>query len=187
MLCRTSQEERRTLGVDSYETPAAANDTQTGVNKILKLFKFVSEFQARLLPTETCVIVYSVLIGGIFFSAIIRSISFYNVCITASQKLHDNMFNGIITATMRFFNINPSGRILNRFAKDLGVIDELLPRVMLDAIQTNLNMIGAILLTAMVNPIFLVPISCIAIIFMIARNIYLRTSKNLKRLEGISK
>lgn len=88
---------------------------------------------------------------------------------------------------MRFFNINPSGRILNRFAKDLGVIDELLPRVMLDAIQTNLNMIGAILLTAMVNPIFLVPISCIAIVFMIARNVYLRTSKNLKRLEGISR
>lgn len=96
------------------------------------------------------------------------------------------MFCGIITTTMRFFNQNPSGRILNRFAKDMGVIDELLPRVLLDAIQTNLNMTGAIILTTVVNPISILPIVCIGFVFTAARNIYLRTSKNIKRLEGIS-
>lgn len=139
-----------------------------------------------LFSTEMCIVIYSILITGIFVLAISRSISFYNVCVKASQNLHDNMFHGIISSTMRFFNLNPSGRILNRFAKDLGVADELLPRVLLDAIQTNLNMAGAIILPAIVNPIFLVPISFIGVIFLVARNIYLRTSKNIKRLEGIS-
>lgn len=116
-----------------------------------------------------------------------RSVGFYNVCNRASQKLHDNMFKGLVSATMQFFNTNPSGRILNRFAKDMGVIDELLPRVLLDAIQTNLNMTGAILLTSVVNPLFLIPIFLIILIFFCARKIYLKTSKNIKRLEGISK
>lgn len=88
---------------------------------------------------------------------------------------------------MRFFNLNPSGRILNRFARDIGVIDEFLPRTLLDSIHTNLYMIGAITLTAIVNPLFLIPIVCLSLMFMIMRRIYLKTSKNLKRLESISK
>lgn len=167
---RTSQEERR----NSFAHSPAGNATHP------------TAATEHLLTSDLCVSIYGGLIAGIFIVAITRSITFYNVCIRASQNLHDNMFCGIITTTMRFFNLNPSGRILNRFAKDMGVIDELLPRVLLDAIQTNLNMTGAIILTAVVNPISLLPILCVGIVFVIARKVYLRTSKNIKRLEGIS-
>lgn len=36
---------------------------------------------------------------------------------------------------MRFFNTNTSGRILNRFSKDMGAIDEFLPNAMIDCTQ----------------------------------------------------
>lgn len=168
---RTSQEEKQHI----FEHVPVGNDTVTPLTS-----------SDNLLSSGVCASIYGGLIAGIFFVAITRSISFYNVCVHASQALHDNMFRGIITTTMRFFNLNPSGRILNRFAKDMGVIDELLPRLLLDAIQTNLNMIGAIILTVVVNPISLLPIFCIGLVFVAARNIFLRTSKNIKRLEGIS-
>lgn len=45
------------------------------------------------------------------------------------------MFESICHASMRFFNTNTSGRILNRFSKDLGAIDEFLPNAMLDTVQ----------------------------------------------------
>lgn len=53
----------------------------------------------------------------------------------ASKVLHDKMFANILRAPMRFFDTNASGRILNRFSKDMGAIDELLPRGMMEAIQ----------------------------------------------------
>lgn len=53
----------------------------------------------------------------------------------SSIRLHNKMFSDILHATMRFFDTNPSGRILNRFSKDMGVIDEILPRMYLDSIQ----------------------------------------------------
>ena len=57
------------------------------------------------------------------------------VCMRSSITLHNQMFSNILSATMRFFDTNPSGRILNRFSKDMGVVDEILPRMYLDTIQ----------------------------------------------------
>lgn len=63
---------------------------------------------------------------------------FYWVCIRASINLHDTMFSNILQSTMRFFDTNPSGRILNRFSKDMGSIDEFLPKLFVEAIQVKI-------------------------------------------------
>lgn len=41
----------------------------------------------------------------------------------AAKILHNVMLNSILRAPMVFFHTNPIGRIINRFAKDLGDID----------------------------------------------------------------
>lgn len=41
----------------------------------------------------------------------------------AAKRLHDSMLDSILRAPMLFFHTNPTGRIINRFAKDLGEID----------------------------------------------------------------
>lgn len=66
-------------------------------------------------------------------------------------------------------------------------VDELLPKTILDALQNALNMLGLITVTAVVNPYFLIPILLLSILFQFIQKIYLKTSKNVKRLEGISK
>lgn len=60
-----------------------------------------------------------------------RSLILYTACMKASINLHDSMFSSISRASMRFFNTNRSGRILNRFSKDIGNIDEQLPRALM--------------------------------------------------------
>lgn len=88
---------------------------------------------------------------------------------------------------MRFFDVNPSGRIMNRFSKDMGAVDEMLPKSMVDAVQIIFSMLGVIIIVAIVNPIFLAVVAFLSIIFYFIRKIYLKSSKNIKRLEGISK
>jgi len=41
----------------------------------------------------------------------------------AAKKMHDAMLGSILRAPMVFFQTNPLGRIINRFAKDMGDID----------------------------------------------------------------
>lgn len=45
------------------------------------------------------------------------------------------MFKTIIRCPILFFDTNPVGRILNRFSKDMGQMDELLPLTWFDFIQ----------------------------------------------------
>lgn len=88
---------------------------------------------------------------------------------------------------MRFFDTNPAGRILNRFSKDMGAVDEFLPKAILDATQIILNMVGSVVVTAIVNPLFLVPVAVLAVVFGWVRKVYLKTSKNIKRIEGTTR
>lgn len=140
-----------------------------------------------LLSSETLLYVGGFLIASLFVFAIIRSIFFYTITVGASRNLHKMAFNGIISTSMRFFDVNPAGRILNRFSKDLGQIDEWLPKCFLDAAQVNLMAFGSIVITAVINPLFLIPVGVLFIIFIYFRRYYLKTSKNIKRLEGITK
>ncbi|XP_053675062.1 probable multidrug resistance-associated protein lethal(2)03659 [Anopheles nili] len=116
-----------------------------------------------------------------------RSMFFFRTAMKASRKLHDAMFNGITRASMYFFNTNPSGRILNRFSKDMGQIDEYLPSVTVDVIQIFLSLIGIVVVVAIVNPYNLIPTVVIGIIFYFMRAFYLLTSRNIKRVEAITR
>ncbi|EDV91221.1 probable multidrug resistance-associated protein lethal(2)03659 [Drosophila grimshawi] len=116
-----------------------------------------------------------------------RTMLFYNLAMRSSTELHNSMFRGITRAAMYFFNTNPSGRILNRFSKDLGQIDELLPTVMLDVLQVSLILTGIIVVICVINPYYIILSVVLGIIFYNIREFYLKTSRDVKRLEAVAR
>jgi ABC-type multidrug transport system fused ATPase/permease subunit len=45
----------------------------------------------------------------------------------ASRRLHEDLIKSVVRAPVRFFEVNPLGRVLNRFSKDLQSIDQEVP------------------------------------------------------------
>ncbi|XP_017485264.1 PREDICTED: multidrug resistance-associated protein 4-like [Rhagoletis zephyria] len=135
--------------------------------------------------TFECLYIYGVLIIAVILMTIFRGYLFFKVCMHASKVLHDRMFGCILRATMRFFDTNPSGSILNRFSKDMGAIDEYLPKAIMDFIQVALAMFGILIVITLVNPILLVSTFIMAVVDYCVLRLYLRPSQDLKRLEGI--
>ncbi|KAI4581565.1 hypothetical protein MJG53_010008 [Ovis ammon polii x Ovis aries] len=80
--------------------------------------------------------VHSVLTEGTILYGITRSLLIFYVLVNSSQTLHNKMLKSIFRAPMLFFDRNPIGRILNRFSKDIGDMDDLLPLTFLDFIQS---------------------------------------------------
>ncbi|KAF5273608.1 hypothetical protein FQR65_LT04607 [Abscondita terminalis] len=131
--------------------------------------------------------IYSGLTVAILTITFFRNIISFKFCMRSSTRLHNSMFESIVHATMDFFNNNSPGRILNRFTKDMGVVDELLPLSMVITIQTIFSIIGILIVTCVVNVWMIIPSIIIIIVSNYIKNFYLSSSINIKRLEGTTK
>ncbi|KAK4879098.1 hypothetical protein RN001_007244 [Aquatica leii] len=141
----------------------------------------------EIYSTPTYIYVYTVLILLAIVLTTFRSVLFLKICMNASRGLHDTMFSNVLRATMRFFDTNPSGRILNRFSKDMGAVDEILPKALLDTFQIFMVMSGILVMVFIVTPWMILPTAILAFLFYIFRVIYLATAQDIKRLEGITR
>ncbi|KAK4879109.1 hypothetical protein RN001_007255 [Aquatica leii] len=131
--------------------------------------------------------VYCAITLATFIFSILRIVTYVNVSMKSSTALHKSMLSSLIRAPLSFFYLNSSGRILNRFAKDLGTIDDVLPNTAIVAFRIFLNAIGVLTVTCIISPWFIIPAICIFVSFFCARKIYLATNLNVLRVESISR
>ncbi|KAH8413305.1 hypothetical protein KR009_009960 [Drosophila setifemur] len=124
---------------------------------------------------------------GLIICALLRTLLFFNITMHSSTELHNTMFRGVSSTALRFFHTNPSGRILNRFAMDLGQVDEVLPAVMLDCIQIFLTLTGIICVICLTNPWYLINTLAMLVAFYYWRDVYLKTSRDVKRMEAVAR
>lgn len=131
--------------------------------------------------------IYGLLILGLLVACAIQTVQFYVICMTSSRNLHNSMFSKLMRSEPRFFDSNPSGRILNRFSKDMGSVDDQLPNTILDVKWIFLNIACICILVSYIRPIIIIPTLLMAVVFYFLRRFYLNTSRSVKRLEGITK
>ncbi|KAG0374142.1 hypothetical protein BGX24_010791 [Mortierella sp. AD032] len=124
---------------------------------------------------------------GTVIMTMIRSYLFFD-CLTASSR---NMFRAMLDALMRtsidFFHANPHGRVLNRFSKDMSLVDELLPYVFFDATQIGFMLLGSVVTVCIVNPWILIAVPVILGFFVGLRSLYMKSSRQVKRIDSTSR
>ncbi|XP_018392357.1 PREDICTED: multidrug resistance-associated protein 4-like [Cyphomyrmex costatus] len=140
-----------------------------------------------LLSTVDAIYVYTFCIIACIVTTLLRSFLYMNISMNSSSNLHNTMFFKLLQARMSFFHSNPSGRILNRFSKDIGIIDEWLPRMMLDGFQGYFVVCGIMIIEVIINQWLLILIAMVVVLLFFATKFYTKICQNLKRLEGIMK
>uniref|UniRef100_A0A3Q1N659 ATP binding cassette subfamily C member 4 n=1 Tax=Bos taurus TaxID=9913 RepID=A0A3Q1N659_BOVIN len=114
---------------------------------------------------------------------ITKSLLIFYILVNSSLTLHNRMLETILRAPVLFFHRNPIGRILNRFSKDIGHMDDLLPLIFQDFIQAFLLVIGVVGMMVAAVPWTAIPVIPLGIIFFFLRRYFLETSRDVKRLE----
>ena len=115
-----------------------------------------------------------------------------NICLSlttlsASGFLHQRMLNRILRSPMGFFDTTPLGRIVNRFAKDVDVCDNVLYNTIRTFLSTFTNFVGTVVLICVLIPILCAVILPMGLVFYFIQRIYIGTARQLKRLESVSR
>jgi len=127
------------------------------------------------------------LVCAIIVLAVFRAGMSFHLMIQASKKLHNEMTWAVLRAKIEFFDTNPLGRILNRFSSDIGSNDDQLPTTLFDFLVVSFLVAGALLSAVVVLPVTLVFVPPLVWYFIRVRRIFVTTSRELKRIEGLSR
>ena len=160
----TNAEELRARQGNVSENSSFLTITETNVSNVTEEIEEIAPFSGEWWKepdTYTGIYVFTILIVCVFIFSMVRTIHYFLMCMTSSINLHDHMFQSIIRAPLLFFDQNPVGinlisfsikftkyfnltvhfdylgRVLNRFTKDIGCMDEMLPSAFFDVITVS--------------------------------------------------
>ncbi|XP_028090849.1 ABC transporter C family member 2-like isoform X7 [Camellia sinensis] len=202
------QEERET-GVVSWKVLKRYEDALGGLWVVMILFMCYILTEVLRVLSSTWLSVWTKQSGGSsfgssfgpgFFILIYALLSFSQVIVTltnsfwlitsslkAARKLHDTMLQSVLRAPMLFFHTNPIGRVINRFARDVGDIDRNVASSMNMFLSQVWQLLSTFVLIGIVSTISLWAIMPLLILFYAAYLYYQSTSREVKRLDSITR
>ncbi|XP_071508424.1 ATP-binding cassette sub-family C member 4-like [Diadema antillarum] len=139
------------------------------------------------LTTEQSAGVYGGLIGGMMFFGIIRAFITFRIMIRAARNLHNLMFASVTRSPVLFFDTTPTGRIQNRFTKDIGIMDDQLPLTFFDFLQISLQIIGTVLITVIISYYTIIAAVPLFIVLIFLTRYALLSTTAIKRLDGTAR
>lgn len=117
-----------------------------------------------------------------------RGLILMEACVRSSKNLHDELFRRVLRAPVNlFFDVTPTGRILNRFSNDLDQVDSVLPIQYQTMLQTLAILIGCLVVSALASYWIIVSYLPMLLVFVVTGLYFKKTSRELKRLEGITR
>eukprot|EP00927_Polykrikos_kofoidii_P005482 TRINITY_DN12171_c1_g1_i1.p1 TRINITY_DN12171_c1_g1~~TRINITY_DN12171_c1_g1_i1.p1 ORF type:complete len:1315 (+),score=177.47 TRINITY_DN12171_c1_g1_i1:97-4041(+) len=122
-----------------------------------------------------------------FFGAA-RIIWFTQAIIAIGSRNHDRMIGKVLAASVPlFFDVVPNGRILNRFSKDLDSLDTQLPEFLFEFLQSAAYVLAAVILCISASYLAAIVVIPLLLCFIWVRGYFAAVSRELKRLEGVSR
>ncbi|XP_025303547.1 ATP-binding cassette sub-family C member 12 isoform X4 [Canis lupus dingo] len=99
--------------------------------------------------------------------SVIKGFTFTKTTLMASSSLHDHVFDKILRSPMSFFDRMPTGRLMNRFSKDMDELDVRLPFHAENFLQQFFMVLFILVILAAVFPAVLLVLAGLAVGFFI--------------------
>ena len=85
--------------------------------------------------------------------------------VRAASSLHEALVLNVLRSPSHFFDVTPLGRILNRFSKDVDMVDMVIPFTMTTFAQTSINTLCTVGVIGYSTPLVLAVLVPLAIIY----------------------
>ena len=104
---------------------------------------------------------------------------FVAMFIKASKIMHIKMLHSMLRGTLHFFDSTPTGRIVNRFTKDIEATEDSIPQSIKILVECLLSMISTIFVISTTTPLFL-----FGLVPVMAFYVFVQVSKKKEKIIG---
>ncbi|XP_058124357.1 multidrug resistance-associated protein 1 isoform X3 [Anopheles coustani] len=131
--------------------------------------------------------VYGAFGAGQVVANFISSLTFALGALYAAKAMHELLLTYVLRWPMSLFDTTPLGRVLNRFSKDVDTVDNTLPQLVRSFIAQFFSVVATLVVICISTPVFAAVIVPIGILYYAVQRFYVATSRQLKRLESVSR
>ncbi|CAC5371016.1 ABCC3 [Mytilus coruscus] len=107
--------------------------------------------------------------------------------IKATRKLHRDLLRNILRSPMSFFDTTPVGRIINRFSKDIEIIDDQLIYQFKDVVICLFLVMCNTVVISIGTPQFLFIMLPVTVMYFALQRLYVSTSRQLRMLASAAR
>ncbi|KAJ3266799.1 Canalicular multispecific organic anion transporter 2 [Chytriomyces hyalinus] len=104
----------------------------------------------------------------------------------AAKVMHSKMLHGVMYSPMSFFDMNPLGRITNRFVGDIQIVDESLVETYVTFFNYVVQSISTVIVICSVTPLFLTLILPLFGAYYYLQHYYLKTAQAVQRTSRLA-
>lgn len=132
-------------------------------------------------------VIYGLIGLALMITQAIKDLTMFLGGLRASREAFEKLLDSVLHAKVRFFDSTPIGRIMNRFSKDMESIDQDLSPVLTGTVGCFVSAASILVVVIAVTPQFLIASFFIVAMYWYIAAFYLATSRELKRLDSVSK
>ncbi|XP_070538168.1 ATP-binding cassette sub-family C member 5-like [Ptychodera flava] len=133
------------------------------------------------------VIVYNAALVVLVIIALLKSLAYVTFTLRASTNMHNEVFTKVFRSPMKFFDTTPSGRIINRFSKDLDEVDVRVSFMLESMIQNLLAILLSLIMIGYVFPIFFAFLLPLLALFVVIYIYFRAAVRELKRVDNVTR
>jgi ABC-type multidrug transport system fused ATPase/permease subunit len=132
-------------------------------------------------------LIYGALLIGSNVFLLGRAFAVVRIATNASRAIHQQLFTNIFRKVVGWYERTPAGRIINRFTKDMYVVDQTIGPISETSLSTWLMVLGTFIVIAIVVPPALVITGLLTIGYYFTQSYYRKSSRELQRLDSITR
>ena len=136
---------------------------------------------------EYYIIGYSIIIAVLIVFAVIRFFTIVKGRINASWLLHHQLNTAVMSSAVSFFDTTPTGRIVNRFNRDMYITDFDFPLMFFQLANQVCSIVADCIVIVVVTPITLILLVIVAVLWYITYSLFTRANADFQRIEGVER
>jgi ATP-binding cassette subfamily C (CFTR/MRP) protein 10 len=118
---------------------------------------------------------------------LLRAFFFAYAGVVAARRLHRRLLRRVLNVPLVFFDLQPLGRLVNRFSSDVYGVDDSLPFILNILLAQAFGLVGAVAVTCYSEPYMLLLLAPLTATYYGVQKYYRQTSREIKRLNSISR